>query len=539
MNRRLTIKEFEEHLRKIEQRTPVNTDEGYAEKQERINRLKKDYRAFVRYYLPHYATSECAWFHAWAANELLNNELVRLILEWFRGCAKSVHADVAFPMFLKANGQLKCMALISQNFDKACDLLADLQAELMSNQRYINDFGTQYSHGNWEDGNFSTKDGCSFNALGIGQSPRGLREAANRPDYIVVDDIETQELSNNPARVRRLVDWVCDDLMGCFDIGNQRFIIVNNRPFVNTVIGSMIKEKLTGAKQVALNQLHRPVKAAKAFAYQVKDLWHHLRVNAVDDDFNPAWPEKYTKEYWETIRADRSHRSWMREYMNTPITEGGVIKQDWIQWKPALPLDEYDYLVTYTDPSWKATAGSDHKAVVLLGKKGKEIHIIKTFVRQCSVNTMVKYLYDLHESLDIHRKERPYKFDMKAPVVCDYWIEANANQDLHLESFEEEGEQRGYQLPIRADHRTKPDKYSRIEAISPLYERGFIFHNSDEAENPDMLRSIEHKLGFELGNKIPDDELDAEEGGIWHLQRSVRSMNFQPRTGGRQHTNAW
>lgn len=34
-----------------------------------------------------------------------------------------------------------------------------------------------------------------FDKLGMGQSPRGLRNGAYRPDYIVCDDLDTTEMS--------------------------------------------------------------------------------------------------------------------------------------------------------------------------------------------------------------------------------------------------------------------------------------------------------------------------------------------------------
>jgi hypothetical protein len=229
----------------------------------------------------------------------------------------------------------------------------------------------------------------------------------------------------------------------------------------------------------------------------------------------------------------------MREYMNTPIVDGGVFKNDWIRWKDALHLEDYDALIVYIDPSWKSSATSDHKAVVFIGKKGTEYHLLKAFNRQCSVTTMVKYAYDLYESLTLSSRRKPYHFKFKSELIVDWWIEANANQDLHLDDFTTEGDIRGYQLPIRGDFRTKPDKFSRIESLSPLYERGFFFHNKAEAECPDMLRGIEHTLAFEQGSKSPDDFNDAIEGGKYYLDRSARVSNFKPVVGKRSHKNRY
>ena len=95
------------------------------------------------------------------------------------------------------------------------------------------------------------------------------------------------------------------------------------------------------------------------------------------------------------------------------------------------------------------------------GKAGTELHHIRAFVRQCSVAEMVRWFYDLHESLP-------------EGAICKYLIEANFLQDTLLDDFEAEGNLRGYQLPIQADKRKKPDKFARIEAVSlRLLQRGF------------------------------------------------------------------
>lgn len=66
-----------------------------------------------------------------------------------------------------------------------------------------------------------------------------------------------------------------------------------------------------------------------------------------------------------------------------------------------------------------------------------------------------------------------------------------------LDEFTAEGNIRGYQLPIAPDTRKKPDKFARIEAISPLWERGFVFYSETQRDDPDMKAGIEQTLAFE------------------------------------------
>ncbi len=56
--------------------------------------------------------------------------------------------------------------------------------------------------GAWETGEFTCQSGCSFRAIGAGQSPRGTRNKNFRPDCILIDDIDTDEECRNPERIR-------------------------------------------------------------------------------------------------------------------------------------------------------------------------------------------------------------------------------------------------------------------------------------------------------------------------------------------------
>ena len=75
-----------------------------------------------------------------------------------------------------------------------------------ANQRIMNDYGVQEKPGKWEIGEFTTAGGCAFRALGAGQSPRGTRNEAARPDFILIDDIDTDEETRNPERIQKKWD---------------------------------------------------------------------------------------------------------------------------------------------------------------------------------------------------------------------------------------------------------------------------------------------------------------------------------------------
>lgn len=492
----------------IQNLSTVNTAETKAEQLARVERARKDYAYFVEYYFPHYCTDRdtgkvipSARHHIDAARKIIRNKTLKAVFKWARGQAKSTHMDVMIPMWLmcQKKREINVMVLVGKSEDSAQTLLGDIQAELQYNKRYIHDFGTKYNAGNWQEGEFVTSDGVAFFARGRGQSPRGLRYRNKRPDYIVIDDLDDDELCENDARVRKITEWVKEALFGAFGAEGGRFIMVGNLISKNSVLAN-----IAASKGVEVSQ-----------------------VNVLDRNGKSAWPEYWTEERIREKREFMGYRAFEKEYMNNPIKEGSVFRKDWIRWGRMLPLDKYEMIVAYCDPSFKGSTQNDYKAIKVWAKTGTELHHLFAFVRQCSVGEMVRWFYDLHER-------------MPEGVICNYYIEANFLQDILLDEFDAEGRLRGYQLPIQADRRKKPDKFARIEAVSPLWERGFVRYNEKMKDDPDMLAGIEQTLSIEKGSRTHDDAPDADEGAIYILQKHTRKREYQPSIGFRRSPkNMW
>ena len=507
--------EWQEHCKRVQSLTDLSAlvNESPTQKDKRIKRLQKDYAAFCEYYFPHFLTLRDkttgevirtvhnAPFHNSAALKVKNTPNLKAVFKWPRGHAKSTHFDIFLPLWLMFQPKrlINVMVVVGKSEESAIGLLSDIQAELEFNQRIIADFGEQKAVGNWQEGQFVTQSDVAFFARGRGQSPRGLRYKEARPDYIVIDDLDDDELCRNEKRVKDLTDWVKEALFGALDVGRGRFIMVGNLISKNSVLAN-----IAATKGVYVSE-----------------------IKAVDKDGEPVWKEKWTKQEAEEAAAFMGYRSWQKEMMHNPIKDGTIFRHDWIRYKKVLPLHKYEMLVCYTDPSFKSTTANDYKASRLWGKIGNELHLIDCYVRQDTVSGMVRWLYNLYESLPEN-------------VSVRFFMEANFMQDIILDEFTTEGNLRGYQLPILPDKRKKPEKIQRIEAISPLWERGFVFYNEVLKDTSDMQVGIEQTLSLERGSRVHDDAPDADEGAIWYLQRNTRQESFKPMFGARPTSkNRW
>lgn len=504
-DKRKAFEQWQEHCRQIQAMTDDTqlARETASQRDRRVSRLQRDYAAFCEYYFPHFLTLRDkttgeplrivhnAPFHNQAAQRVKATPNLKAVFKWPRGHAKSTHFDIFIPLWLMFQPKrlINFMVVVGKSEDSAMRLLGDIQAELQFNKRIISDFGEQTSLGDWTEGEFTTKQGVHFLACGRGQSPRGLRKREARPDYIVIDDLDDDELCRNERRVRELTDWVKEALFGALDVGRGRFIMVGNLISKTSVLANICATKGV----------------------------HVSTVYAVDDEGNPTWAEKWTREEAQEYADFVGYRAWQKEMMHNPIVEGTVFRQEWIRWARRPAWSQFVQFVLYIDPSWKSKKTNDTKAAKLWAKTddGRLWHL-RAFVRKASVAEMVRWCYDL------------YEWSQEAGIAIGFFMEASFMQDILLDEFATEGGLRGYQLPITGDRRKKPDKFQRIEAVSPLWERGFVFYDSAQKDDPDMQAGIEQLLAFEKGMSGNDDAPDADEGAIYMLQRSTRQQLLQP-----------
>lgn len=493
--------EYARHCKTVLKSTQIDKVETIAQKSTRVKELEAEYIEWFSYYLGHYAKSKCSWYHKRVANKMIDNPTVFLIQRIFRSGAKSVHANVGIPLFLYlVKKDMSFMLLIGENENKSKKLLGDIQSEIQFNQKIIADYGKRFKYGDWSDGDFSTTDDINFMSLGIGQSPRGIREMEKRPDYISVDDVDTKKRSKNPKLVRELFEYLKEDVWGCYGDGNRRYIHSNNR-FSKTSV-------------VHLMSIHFE-KVIEDYKLRNWKVVHHIIIaNAINKHGDSGWPEAYDLDHWDRIRISNGERAFQREYMDNPIEEGTVFKNEWIRYGKRLPLHQYDGMIIYGDLSYKALA--DFKALLLVGRKGNKYHVIKALVRRTTRAQCAVWLYDLYEEMELRKFNIMYK------------IEGSFAQDQFVDDFDAEGRARGYMIPVLADKKSKSNKQERIESMSPFFERSEVEFNLKEKDSSDFTELINQVLAFEKGSTVNDDAPDCLQSAIDELNHT--QFKFKSKT---------
>lgn len=481
---------WDDYRKNLKASTTVDKSLSFAERERRRKELEANPAEWMREMFPNYCSAPFAKFQLKAINRIVANPEHYEVLSWSRELAKSTIVMMTM-MYLTLTGKKKNVILVSNSYDNANRLLEPYRINLDSNQRIDYYYGMQRNPGSWNEGDFTTKKGVSFRALGAGQSPRGTRNEAARPDAILIDDIDTDQDCLNPEIITKRWEWVEQALIPTRSISNPLLLI-----FAGNII----------AKDCCITRA-----GAKADNWDV--------INIRDKSGKSTWPEKNSEEQIDRVLSTISTKSAQQEYFNNPIAEGTTFKE--LRYGPVPNLAKFSMLVAYGDPAPSNKTSKKglkpNKGLWLCGIHEGILYVISGFLDSVTNADYVSWYYLLKE------------FSREKTQVYNY-IENNSLQDPFYEQvfiplFSQAAKERGVLIPITPDDRKKPDKFSRIEGnLEPLNRAGRLVLNEKERDNPHMQRLEEQFKLVQPGLPAPADGPDCVEGAFFILNSKLAAL---------------
>lgn len=317
---RIALQNWEKFKDNIARATPVDHSMSHADIMKHRAWLEARPLEWIKFFFPSFAQYEFAPFQRRAIRRIVSNPEWFEVLSWSRELAKSTCAMFCV-MYLTLTGQKHNVILTSNSFDNAVRLLAPFRANLEGNGRIIAYYGKQQSIGTWTEDEFITRQGVAFRALGAGQSPRGSRKDAVRPDVLLVDDFDTDQDTLNPDIIQKRWDWWEKALYPTRSVSEPTLVL-----FCGNIIAKDCCVVRAGA---------------------MADHWDI--VNIRDRDGRSTWPEKNSEEHIDRVLAKISKKSAQGEYFNNPISEGEIFSELSFGKVPA--LSKFKFLVAYGDPA--------------------------------------------------------------------------------------------------------------------------------------------------------------------------------------------
>lgn len=482
------ISEWDDYIRQYLADVEVDTTETEDQKYKRIQILEANPEQWFKYYFPSYCSSEPADFHKKATIRLFNNTQYYEVRAWSRELAKSARSMFEV-LHLALTGKIKNLLLVSNTSDNAERLLTPFRLQLEKNLRIINDYGDQVNIGHWESTEFIAKCGCSFRSLGAGQSPRGTRNEAVRPDFILIDDIDTDEECRNPERIKFKWEWIEKALIPTLSVSGKWRVLFN---------GNII------AKDCCII---RAIKMAD----------HSDIINIRDKNGKSSW-SKNSEEDIDKILSKISTKAAQGEYYNNPVTEGEIFKE--LTYGKIPPMRSFKRLILYGDPSPsnRTNKANSRKAVALMGKYQNKYYVINVRCDNALNADFVNWFYEIKATVPDY-------------VQVYNYIENNSLQDPFYEQvikplFKKAAEEKGHTISIIPDTRAKPDKFSRIEGnLEPLNRDGDLIFNQELKGNPHMSRVEDSFLLLDPKLSAPADGADCVEGGKWILDNKTSNYS--------------
>ncbi len=481
------------YQKKIERRkngAQANLLESKEEQEERIKKAKKDIAFFVNYYFADFINAESAEFHYRLARMVKRNKTIKCFVRWGRGLAKSVWCDLFIPMWLWINDDISYMLIVGNNEDKAKILLSDLQAEFEGNQRIIHDFGEQKNFGSWTEGQFTSKNGFTAKAIGMGQSPRGLRNRTKRPDYIVCDDLEDKDTIKNPKRQDEVIQWIEHDLIPTMDGKTRRYLHPNNNFAPRT-----IQEEL---------RIKHPE-------------WKLHQINAYDPiTYKPTWKQKYDKDYYHQVEKELGTIAANAEYNNKPYVEGKEFNEKQINFADKYPkLNQFEALVCHWDVAYSGK--NDYNACRVWGLYKGNFYYIASYVAQSKMSSALKWMSDFKKSLP-------------ETVSCRFQFESQFWNEAVNDAISKSEKETGICLNMVKVNTPRTKKIDRIMRLQAYFQNSRIYCLKRMLSDKFTQEGWQQLYAIEPGYRTHDDAPDADEQAIAYLERFIRN-NFKPLSG--------
>lgn len=173
-------------------------------REESIIRLGRDRELAHRVLFGHRHPQDTPPFHR-DIIRLWHSDEQHVLTMAFRGAAKSTLAEEAI-IVLACLRQFKNCIILGESYDRACERLRSIKHEFEGNQFIEELFGTMVGE-TWQEGKIVLSNGVIIQAFGRGQSLRGSKHLAERPDMAFGDDIEDEESIQTPEAREKFKQW--------------------------------------------------------------------------------------------------------------------------------------------------------------------------------------------------------------------------------------------------------------------------------------------------------------------------------------------
>lgn len=299
-----------------------------------------------------------------------------------RGHAKSTAITLTYSLAELLFRSSNFAVIISDTETQASMFLGAIKQELQENENIIELFDikkddngkVKFYKDSESDFICEFNDGHKFRVIAKGseQKLRGLLWNGMRPDLIVCDDLENDEIVMNKDRREKFKRWFYGAVLPCLSSrGKVRY--------VGTILhmDSLLENLMP-------KENDRQTFEEGLVTYSTKRvLWKARKYKAHNEDFSLIlWPEKHTAQGLKEIKQDYTERGipdvYSQEYLNIPLDEANTYfkKNDFLAMKKEDHEKKFNYYMT-VDLAISDKSRADYSVFLIGGvDENNYLHVI-------------------------------------------------------------------------------------------------------------------------------------------------------------------
>lgn len=378
---------------------------------------------------------------------------------WPRDTGKSTHAEAA-AVYLGITGKRFYCLYVCSNQTRADDHVSNIAALLEDPsverrypdhaQRLLSKFNQSKG---WRVNRVRTMGGFTVDAIGLDQAVRGARLEENRPDLIIIDDIDGRH--DSPRAVTKKIEKLTDDVIPAGNRDTVAVLFVQNIVHGYSVMAQLVDGKL---KMLSNKIISGPFKAIEGLTYETRTVIQdgQPRSKVFITGGQPLW-DGLSLETCEQIIQDITIDAFKREYQQDRGAKRGAL------WTPEMisqhrvdrAPEDMKVVIVGIDPATAEAADQDETGIMVVGSSNGHAYVLK--------DASGRY------SPDEWAKEALKQFDLwRASMIIAERNQGGAmvkSNILHARPM----------APVDTVW-AKRGKYTRAEPIVALYERGLVHH---------------------------------------------------------------
>ena len=367
--------------------------------------------------------------------ELICSKHKKVAIAAPRGHAKTTaitHSFVLAAMLFRFRDH--CM-IVSDTEDQACAFLSDIKMELEENQNLKALFGVErFVKDKETEVIVRLEDGHKFRiiARGSNQKLRGLKWRHKRPNLVIGDDLENDEMVMNQDRRTKFREWFYGALLPAGS-DDCIFRIVGTILHLDAMLERLMPplgSKLT--KQEGL----------RSVSTNTEKVWKSFRYKAHNEDFSEIlWPEKFSQKRLEDERRDYVEQGYpegyAQEYLNYPIDDStAYFKRD--DFRHTFDIDELSIPLNYysaVDFAISQRERADYTAIATVGVDSKNnIYVVDVRRGRWDAKEIIDEMIQVHHIYepDLFTVEKGSIERALGPFLRDKMQETNTYLNLNL-----------------------------------------------------------------------------------------------------------